>query len=400
MPTAKPRCRRCHQAETDKAPADPAEGDAGAAVAVAANSLPYPTPTLRKPYPTVLRRKLSRGNAPFAAIAAVLAVLFCICAPAPSGAAEALRLVLPIDCDMAKTCSIQNYVDVDRSAAARDHRCGTLTYDGHQGTDFQLPDLAAMRRGVTVRAASAGIVRNIRDGIADSGFEYWQKTGTENTALGNAVAIVHADGSETLYGHLRQGSVLVHPGDRLAAGQPIGLVGLSGKTQFPHLHFQVMRGGQPVDPFSGVPAHQADCAKRGTPLWEPSTLAQLDYRAAISVCSGFAITVPDRKALQDECTSLAVASTNSAALVLFAEIAGVQAGDRLRFAIALPDGTPLLDNAFAVDRSRARQFRYVGQKRPGRAWPAGRYTSKIELTRPDGPATKHLIDITTSIDLR
>jgi murein DD-endopeptidase MepM/ murein hydrolase activator NlpD len=339
-----------------------------------------------------------------AAAACAFAGLLWAGAGAPTHAAEALNLTLPIDCDMASVCSIQNYVDVDPGSGARDYRCGTLTYDGHQGTDFQLPDLAAMRRGVVVRAAADGTVRNIRDGVPDLGFEHWQQTGSESTALGNAVAISHPDGSETLYGHLRQGSVLVQPGSRVVAGQAIARVGLSGKTQFPHLHFQLVRAGMPVDPFTGTPATRTDCGATNSPLWHAATLAQLAYRPAVLVCSGFALAVPDRKAIQDTCSSLTTASADSAALVLFAEIAGVQKGDRLRFAILLPDGNPLVDNAIAVDRPRARLFRYVGQRRPGTAWPAGRYTAKVELTRPAVPSRAALsgllIDAGRDLEIR
>lgn len=317
-----------------------------------------------------------------------------------SHAADPPSLALPIDCDMATVCSVQNYVDVDAGTGSQDFRCGTLTYDGHQGTDFQLPDLATMRAGVVVRAAAAGTVRNIRDGVADRGFSFWQKTGLEINALGNAVAISHADGWETFYGHLRQGSVRVQPGDRVIAGQPIGLVGLSGKTQFPHLHFQLMRADKPVDPYTGKSASAAGCQIDQAPIWSPETLTQIAYRQAVLVCSGFALTAPDRKAIQDRCPSLAAAPADSEALVVFAEIAGVQAGDRLRFKIKMPDGQTLLDNVIDIDRPRARLFRYVGQKRPSAAWPVGRYSADVQLIRPDGTVEISLIDVRSTLEMR
>jgi murein DD-endopeptidase MepM/ murein hydrolase activator NlpD len=42
----------------------------------------------------------------------------------------------------------------------------------------------------------------------------------------------------------------VRIGDTVAANQVIGFVGLTGITTGPHLHFAVLRGGQPVDPLS------------------------------------------------------------------------------------------------------------------------------------------------------
>src|SRR5262249_35663984 len=52
--------------------------------------------------------------------------------------ATAFELGLPIDCEVGRSCVIQNYVDHDPSPNARDYQCGTLTYDGHNGTDFRL----------------------------------------------------------------------------------------------------------------------------------------------------------------------------------------------------------------------------------------------------------------------
>src|SRR6185503_18489146 len=45
-------------------------------------------------------------------------------------------LDVPVACEMGKACVLQNYVDRDPGPAARDYRCGMLTYDGHKGTDI------------------------------------------------------------------------------------------------------------------------------------------------------------------------------------------------------------------------------------------------------------------------
>jgi murein DD-endopeptidase MepM/ murein hydrolase activator NlpD len=333
-----------------------------------------------------------------AAIAGAAAILSAFLAAQPAAAAGRTAFAVPVDCDLASLCSIQNYLDVDSGPGATDYRCGTLTYDGHQGTDFQLPDLATMRRGIAVLAAAPGTVRAVRDGVPDLGYEEWQRSGSDTTALGNAIAIVHADGSEALYGHLRQGSVTVRTGEQVVAGQRLGFVGLSGKTQFPHLHFQVMRSGIAVDPFTGHAASSNGCSVSAAPLWRPAALAQFSYRPAVLVCGGFALAVPDRKAIRETCPALYVASPDSAALLLFAEIAGVQAGDRLRLVIRAPDGSALVDDLTTIDRSRARRFRYVGQKRPTPAWPAGNYTAQIELVRPG--AAEPLVDAQHMLEIR
>jgi murein DD-endopeptidase MepM/ murein hydrolase activator NlpD len=54
----------------------------------------------------------------------------------------------------------------------------------------------------------------------------------------------------TLYGHLEQ--VLVHPGQAVHAGDPIGLEGSTGNSTGPHVHFELRIHGIPTDPTSYV----------------------------------------------------------------------------------------------------------------------------------------------------
>jgi hypothetical protein len=61
------------------------------------------------------------------------------------------------------------------------------------------------------------------------------------------VRIRHADGTESLYGHLGAG-LDVHEGDRVRAGDQIGVIGLTGNTTGPHLHLELTRNGRKLDP--------------------------------------------------------------------------------------------------------------------------------------------------------
>ena len=63
--------------------------------------------------------------------------------------------------------------------------------------------------------------------------------------------IEHGEGWTTQYCHMRQGSVRVRKGDRVAAGAPLGFVGLSGGSEFPHLHIVARHDDRVVDPFTG-----------------------------------------------------------------------------------------------------------------------------------------------------
>ena len=65
---------------------------------------------------------------------------------------------------------------------------------------------------------------------------------------GNAVLIDHGGGWHTLYGQLSR--LDVRRGDCVAFGAPIGKVGSTGLSSGPHLHYEVRRNGEPIDPLT------------------------------------------------------------------------------------------------------------------------------------------------------
>src|SRR5262249_29150241 len=146
-----------------------------------------------------------------------------------SAAAATFELELPVACEIGKTCFIQNYVDHDAGPGVRDYMCGSMTYDGHDGTDIRVPTTAAQQKGVAAVAAAAGEVLRRRDGMPDVSLRAAPPGWLEGRDCGNGVVLRHADGWETQYCHMAQGSIRVAPGERVAAGQPLGRVGISGK---------------------------------------------------------------------------------------------------------------------------------------------------------------------------
>lgn len=72
------------------------------------------------------------------------------------------------------------------------------------------------------------------------------RTGYEPAGYGRFVEIRHPNGMTTLYGHLSR--LDVASGDRLEAGERIGLVGSTGRSTGPHLHFEVRRGDRQINP--------------------------------------------------------------------------------------------------------------------------------------------------------
>jgi murein DD-endopeptidase MepM/ murein hydrolase activator NlpD len=100
----------------------------------------------------------------------------------------------------------------------------------HTGIDM------ARGAGAPILAAGDGVV--VVAGFSDVGY-------------GNHVIIAHAGGFLTLYGHLQ--SMLVKPGDTVSQGQVVGLMGSTGNSTGPHLHFEVRFNNTPVDPTPFLP---------------------------------------------------------------------------------------------------------------------------------------------------
>lgn len=129
-------------------------------------------------------------------------------------------------------------------------------YDGHKGTDYLLVfGFGTMDQyDVEVVAAADGEVIAAVDGNYDrchaSGMGEVSCDG--NPMQANSVDVRHADGIVSRYIHLKKGSVKVKVGEQVTCGQVLGYVGSSGRSAFPHLHFQVedAQGGI-IDPYAG-----------------------------------------------------------------------------------------------------------------------------------------------------
>ena len=317
---------------------------------------------------------------------------------ASAGAAD-LQLALPIACGSKDSCSIQNYVDLEDGPGVQDFGCGVLTYDGHRGTDFQVRDMARVKAGVPVVAAAPGVVRSVRDEMPDTGKKIYDARGETDRALGNAVVVDHGGDWTTFYGHLRQGSVKVRPGDRVEKGHVLGEVGLSGNTEFPHLHFEVRKQGAVIDPFTGTGPGSA-CGETLRSLWETAARAQLPYTPTGVICTGWSASPPDRAVVLEDCDRPAGLSASSPAIVSWIELFGVQKGDALRVTLSGPDGTALAETTGVLKQDRAREFRYIGKKRPAAGWNPGTYRARLTVTRAVKGEARVVIDITRETDIR
>jgi hypothetical protein len=94
---------------------------------------------------------------------------------------------------------------------------------------------------VPILAAAAGTVVAAQDGFANStAIPHPPKPPMIGETVGNHVIVQIAEGVYVLYAHMDPGSVAVRVGDKVTRGQQLGLIGTSGNSTTPHLHFQIL----------------------------------------------------------------------------------------------------------------------------------------------------------------
>jgi murein DD-endopeptidase MepM/ murein hydrolase activator NlpD len=116
----------------------------------------------------------------------------------------------------------------------------------HRGTDFAAPT------GTPIFAAGEGTV--VRAGPFSS--------------FGNYVRIRHANGYETAYAHMSRFARGVRAGTRVRQGQVIGYVGTTGRSTGPHLHYEVLRRGQQINPVNLRVANGRNLTGRALELFD------------------------------------------------------------------------------------------------------------------------------------
>ncbi len=311
------------------------------------------------------------------AVVAIGAILMLpAAAPAPSGI-KPIRLGLPIDCTLGKDCFVQNYVDMEPSGEAKDFTCGPLAYNNHQGTDFRLRNRSALKRPYAALATAPGKVVQVINNRPDHNFEEGAYTALD---CGNAVMIDHGGGWMSQYCHLAEGTVRVKNGDTVTSGQPVGDVGSSGGTSFPHLHYAIRAFNATIDPFIGVSPTGCE-AEEATPLWDPS----IDMFYAESAVLGFGATrnFPNLQAMESGVLS-ALPQDEFAPFYVWAHLMGVQKGDILRFVAFGPDEKILASERFEIKEDKTIFAANIGvdpEDAGFESWPAGAYEGRFAFYR-------------------
>jgi hypothetical protein len=304
---------------------------------------------------------------------------------------------LPVDCAMGEDCVIQNHFDHDPGDGYADYACGALSYDGEQGTDFRVADLPAMARGVAVVVAAApGRVLRTRDDMADIDVRDIDPDLVKGRYAGNAVVVDHGGGWETQYSHLRRGSIVVRPGDRVLPGDPLGMIGMSGRAEFPHVAFQVRHHDRRIDPFTGEGGHHT-CGVGAGALWTADSLAVLTYQPTGLLSAGFATGRPAWPAARRGDYQAEILPRDAPAMVYWVSIFGGQKSDIVRLTLIAPDGETVAENAMVVEGDMAQWFAFTGRKRRGETWPEGVYRGEYRLIPKTGSAERPMLVIDREI---
>lgn len=294
--------------------------------------------------------------------------------------AAAIELSAPVACPAGMVCPVQNLFDHDPGPAVRDFKCTALGYNGHDGVDVRLPSTGVQRAGVDVKAAADGVVVGVRDGMADVGIAGAGREALKNVECGNGVMIRHDAEWSTQYCHMAKGSIAVAKGAEVKRGQTIGRVGLSGMTEFPHLHLALRRNGKPVDPYA--PDGPSSSCGDVENAWAPAAQAAMRVDAPLTLNAGFADGPVTGADIESDAISARKPGPDPAALVAYARVIGLGRGDAVRVTLNGPDGREIARNeAPKADRPKAQWSLFVGRKRPPEGWLAGRYRAVTEIIR-------------------
>jgi hypothetical protein len=119
--------------------------------------------------------------------------------------------------------------------------------------------------GAELLAVADGTVVRIQDGLPEQVPGSFAPGATAATAGGNYIVLDIGHGNFAFYAHLQPGSLRVDVGDKVTKGQLIGLLGNTGNSDGPHLHFHVMDSPLPLA-SNGLPYRFESFTSEGTAL--------------------------------------------------------------------------------------------------------------------------------------
>jgi murein DD-endopeptidase MepM/ murein hydrolase activator NlpD len=248
-----------------------------------------------------------------------------------------------------------------------DYNSGTRTYDGHRGTDYALYPFNWNKVDageVQVIAAAPGtILGNSNVDPTD------HNCSSSSSDAWNYVALVHADGRMTIYGHMRYNSLTSKGiGQTVTQGEYLGTVASSGNSSGPHLHFEVRVGSfssaEWIDPYAGPNSQPESLWTNQRPYFDSSVNKLATHSAPPSTPDP---CLPSTTNLQDSFTT-------PRNIYFYTYYRDYQGALVTQLNIYRPDGSTFqswqdvpADNTFYSGASRARVFAFSANE-PAGTW--------------------------------
>jgi len=191
------------------------------------------------------------------------------------------------------------------AGAVLDYNGGTRTYDSHRGTDLALTPFSWNKVDageMQVVAAAAGTIAAKANVDAT---DHNPCDGGSNNDPWNYLALIHADGRMTIYGHMRYNSLTSKiVGQTVAQGEYLGTAASSGNSSGPHLHFEARYGtysnAEWIDPYSGPNSQPASLWASQRPYLDSAINRLSTHSSPPSTLNACALTAAN---LQDSFTT-------------------------------------------------------------------------------------------------
>lgn len=315
----------------------------------------------------------------------------------------AMEIMFPINCKLGENCFISKYVDhfFDKTVQ-KDFRCrSSVTSTNNKGTGIKVSE-SFYRTGVPVYAVADGIVVKKRDSIPDKRImsaEEAQKASI--TGYGNVILIEHEDDYATLYAHLQLNSIPYKIGDQIKKGDQIGVIGLSGLTEYPHLNFEVYHRDQIMDPFTGTKQNNICDLDIENTLWDDRFMRQYSAYSDTKISdSGFTDIIPTKETYKEISNTLQQLTPDTKQLIFWINAQAVEQGDEIVLSLFDTDGNLMIRKAKRFEESHANYLFSLGKKETDKHWKAGQYNAFVQLWR-DGNIivnNQHYIQLKESIN--
>ena len=190
---------------------------------------------------------------------------------------------------------------------------------------------------------------------------------------------------------MANGSIVVPVGAEIRAGQKIGQVGLSGNTEYPHLHFTVRSGQANIDPFAPLGGNGNACGS-GSSMWKSDVAKALSYKPATVLNVGFATSALTME--QVEAGNIVSPTRPTQSIVAYVRTINLRVGDVQQFTLKAPDGGILASHAGTpMTSNQAQRFVFIGKKTPPSGWPKGKYSAEYVVLRSGRPLLRRQFDL-------